>query len=260
MTRTSRLQHPDFLAACASLSSQSDTTWLLGLGVGLGLTLGAAYGPPGLGQVLVYLGLMVRAGLYLRAGDAQRDAGGAVIAQLFAMGLIAGVLELVIDWVLVHGISHGALVYLGPNDVVLLASPVWMPLAWACVIVELGYPTIRIFGAMRRGRSAATAATLTSVIIAIAAGVTVGFYEYFAAKAGWWKYEPARVMLGDVCAAFIPLGEAFMFAAMLPVAARMLSRPKHPRAAAIESGALFALAIGAGYGFAYLFLEAGRPV
>ena len=168
-------------------------------------------------------------------------------------------LELVIDWVLVHGISHGALVYLGPNDVILLASPVWMPVAWACVIVELGYPTIRLFGSLRRGRSDFSAGLLTSVIIAIAAGVTVGFYEYFAAKAGWWKYQPAHVMLGDFCALFIPLGEAFMFLTMLPVAARMLSRPP-TRAAAIESGGLFALAIGAGYGLAYLLLEAGRPL
>ena len=46
------------------------------------------------------------------------------------------------------------------------------------------------------------------------AGVTVGFYEYFAYRANWWKYEPARVMLGDFCAVYIPVGEFFMF---LPV-------------------------------------------
>jgi hypothetical protein len=67
-------------------------------------------------------------------------------------------------------------------------------------------------------------------------------------------------MLGDFCALFIPVGEAFMFLTMLPIAARMLSRPSTPRSAAIESGALFALAIGGGYGLAYVFLEAGRPI
>jgi hypothetical protein len=34
---------------------------------------------------------------------------------------------------------------------VLLASPIWMPIAWACVIVELGYPAVRLFGAFVAG-------------------------------------------------------------------------------------------------------------
>ena len=101
---------------------------------------------------------------------------------------------------------------------------------------------------------------IASIAIALSAAVTVGFYEYFAYKAGWWKYEPARVMMGNFCAVFIPIGEAFMFLTVLPLAARMFANPRGQRAAAIESGALFSVAIGAGYALAYLLLEAGRPL
>ena len=139
---------------------------------------------------------------------------------------------------------------------VLLASPIWMPVAWACVIVELGYPALRLFGILRRRTTTARAAIAASVAIAIGAGVTVGFYEYFAYRAGWWKYAPAHVMIGSFCAAFIPLGEAFMFLAIIPIAMRALSRQDRPVAAAIEGGVTFAAAIFGGYALAYLLLEA----
>ena len=157
-----------------------------------------------------------------------------------------------------HGVANGRLDYLGAKDVVLLASPVWMPLAWACVIVELGYPAVRLFGALRARMDPRRAALIASIVIALAAGVTVGFYEYFAYRAGWWKYEPAHAMIGSFCALFIPLGEAFMFLAILPIAARAFAREDRPVASAIEGGAAFAVAIFAGYALAYALLEAGR--
>ena len=66
-------------------------------------------------------------------------------------------------------------------------------------------------------------------------------------------------MIGDYCALYIPLGEAFMFAALLPIATRTLARTdKQPMAAAIEGGTLFAAAIALGYALAYTLLEVGR--
>ncbi len=102
------------------------------------------------------------------------------------------------------------------------------------------------------------AALVSSLTTALGAAVTVGFYEYFAYRAAWWKYESANWMIGDFCALYIPLGEFFMFLAILPVAARALAREDRSAAAAIEGGARFALAIAAGYALAYLLLEAGR--
>jgi predicted PurR-regulated permease PerM len=74
-------------------------------------------------------------------------------------------------------VSNGRLVYLTENDIVLLGSPVWMPLAWACVIVELGYPAVRLFGVFKARRGTRRAAVTASLLIASAAAITVGFYE-----------------------------------------------------------------------------------
>src|SRR5688572_14141503 len=192
---------------------------------GLALTVVAAYAPlpPMGGTALAYLSLMIRASLYLRAGSALEARGGAVLARLFHLGIVAGLFELLVDWWLVNGVSNGRLDYLDKPDVVLLASPVWMPVAWACVIVELGYPAVRLFGLLRSRLGAGRAALLASSLVAISAGITVGVYEVLAARAGWWRYEPAHAMIGPSCALFIPLGEVFMFLAILPLTARSLS-------------------------------------
>ena len=141
----------------------------------------------------------------------------------------------------------------GRDDVVLLGSPVWMPLAWACVIVELGYPALRLYALLRR--RLAGAAVIVSIVIGLLAGVTVGFYEYFAYRASWWKYERARVMIGDFCALYIPAGEVLMFLTVIPIAAHALSQPERRQSVVLESGALFAIAIALGYTVAYVVLE-----
>jgi hypothetical protein len=227
---------------------------------GLALTVVAAFAPlPATGGTMcAYLGLSIRSALYASAGQALPQRGGAVLTSLFLMGVVAGLFELPIDWWLIHGVRNGRLDYLGANDVVLLASPIWMPIAWACVIVELGYPAVRLFGALRHRMKASAAAIVASLVIGASAGVTVGFYEYFAYRAGWWKYQPAHAMLGEFCALFIPLGEAFMFLAILPIAARALGRHDRPVASAVEGGITFAAAIFVGYALAYALLEWGR--
>ena len=251
---------PTFDRRLTELSRSSDAVWLAGMATGLALTVVAAFAPlpANGGTMCAYLGLLIRSALYAGAGQTLPDRGGAVLTGLFLMGIVAGLFELPVDWWLIHGIRNGRLDYLGANDVVLLASPIWMPIAWACVIVELGYPAVRLFGALRRRMKPSAAAIVASLVIAASAGVTVGFYEYFAYRAGWWKYQPAHAMLGEFCALFIPLGEAFMFLAMLPVAARALGRPGKPAASAVEGGILFAIAIFAGYLLAYALLEWGR--
>lgn len=234
-------------------SKTSDKVWFAGLSIGLLFTLIAAFWftyPTSMsGKWWAYAGLFIRGGLYLWAGDAISDRGGRTLVRLFHLGLVAGILELLVDWWLIHGVSSGRLVYLTGNDVVLLGSPIWMPLAWACVIVELGYPALRLESFVHPA--------LATLVISVSSGVTVGFYEYFAYKAGWWKYEPAHTMLGPYCALFIPLGEALMFLTILPVAHWGLREDGRWRRS-LEAGSLFAGAIAGGYGVAYLLLEAFR--
>ncbi len=251
---------PAFGRHLDELSPASDQIWMVGMTTGLSLTLVAAFVPlpSNGGTMCAYLGLFTRAALYLSAGETLRHRGGAVLAGLFRLGLVAGLFELIVDWWLVHGVANGRLVYLGGHDVVLLASPIWMPLAWACVIGELGYAAVRLFAILRAPMGQRRAAIVASVIVALGAGILVGFYEYFAYRAGWWRYSPAHAMIGSFCALFISLGEAFMFLAILPIAARALSYHDRPIASAIAGGAAFSVAILAGYALAYLLLEFGR--
>lgn len=177
------------------------------------------------------------------------------MSRLLGLGLVAGVLELLVDWALIHWVPTGRLVYLTGNDVVLLGSPIWMPLAWAAVITELGYPALRLYGLLLRRRSPLFAFVLSSVLTGFGAGVTVGFYEYFAFRADWWRYEPARAMLGGFCAWYIPLGEVFMFLPVIPIVRRSLEPDQPRRAATLESGAVFAVSIAVGYALAWVLLE-----
>lgn len=254
---TGALGDPRVERALDELSSASDRVWLAALSTGLGLTLVAAYpfAHTPSGVFWAYAGLLIRGGLYFWSGDALRGRGGETIETMFRIGLVAGLLEILVDWALIHWVPTGQLVYLTGNDVVILGSPIWMPLAWACVIVELGYPALRGYALLRRRMPPRTAAVAVSIAIGLLAGVTVGFYEYFAYRANWWKYEPARVMIGDFCALYIPVGEVFMFLAVLPIAAHALAQPDRRQKAVIESGALFGVAIAGGYLLAYLALE-----
>ena len=127
-----------------------------------------------------------------------------------------------------------------------------------CVIVELGYPALRLFGLWRARWGARRAAIVSSLLIGIGAGNTVGFYEDFAYRAGWWKYEPANAMIGSFCALYVPVGEFLMFLTILPVAAGAVGEEERPAAAAVGAGVGFAAAIAAGYAVAYLALEAWR--
>jgi hypothetical protein len=256
------LERPGFLDRLAELSAASDRLWLSGLLTGVVLTLVAAFAFPypssPSGKFWAYLGLLIRGFLYLQAGQSLRGRGGLVLTRLFALGLVAGAFEIPVDWALIHWVKNGRLVYLSGNDVVLLGSPIWMPLAWACVIVELGYPALRLFGLWRPRLGPRSAAIWSSLLVAVAAGNTVGFYEYFAYLAGWWKYEPARVMIGAHCALYIPLGEFLMFLPVLPIVAGAVGEEESPLASAIGAGVRFAGMIALGYALAYLALEAGR--
>lgn len=254
------LKSPGFIRRVDELSGKSDMVWFLAMNIGLGFTLIAAYLFPmsPSGNFWAYAGLLIRGSAYLWSGEALDGRGGNTLSGLFKLGIVAGLFEILVDWGLIHWVSNGRLVYLTGNDVVLLGSPIWMPMAWACVTVELGYPAIRLFGLFKRKLTTLRAAIMASVLIGVAAFVTIGFYEYFAFTAGWWKYEPAHWMIGDFCAVFIPLGEFFMFLPILPIAAKALADEKRGFAASIVGGVQFAGAIAVGYTLAYLILEAGR--
>ena len=195
----------------------------------LGLTLAAAFVFPGHGLIFAYLAVTVRLALYTQAAGWP---GGEYFDQMLRLGLVAGFFEIFADYVLVRLLVSGRLVYL-TRDAVLLESPLYMPFAWACVIVELGYVSVRLYSLFR---GAPWGAWVASLVGGLTAGVFIGLYEYFAFRAGWWKYEPARVMIGPYCAAYIPLGECLMFLVMLPLLTWLGQRNESPVAAGLQWG------------------------
>lgn len=251
------LEDPDFLRRIGELSAKSDRVWLAALSVGMGSTMIAAYmltfSPAG--KFLAYTGLSIRAILYFRAGAILEGCGGEILSDLFNLGLVAGFFEILVDWGLIHWISSGRLVYLSGDNVFLLASPLWMPAAWACAIAELGYPAMRLFRWLKASMPTKQAAIIASLLTGLAALATVGFYEYLACRANLWRYEEARLMLGNSFALYVPFGEFLMFLTILPIGARVLSTNRRRRTALLAGGATFALAIASGYALSYFLLE-----
>lgn len=224
-------------------SRRTDLVWIAGNASGLGATLFAAYLNPHNGLFWAYATVLSRLLLYAWAG---RTTWGSIFRELLPMGLIAGVLELLADYFLVHWILSGQLVYPTP-DAVLLASPLYMPFAWACIVVEFGYLLLRMAGALRR-------AWLAGIVGGAIAGAAIGVYEFLAFRAGWWYYRPAHVMLGATCALYVPAGEFLMFAGFIYIFRHSGSEADWLRRAVLR-GTLFGIAIFAAYAVAYAALE-----
>ncbi len=139
----------------------------------------------------------------------------AFIGRLLLFGVVAGFLELLADWWLVD--ATRTLVY-SPGPLI-LRSPLYMPFAWAGVIVPLAY----------WGHWGAQRARLSTVVIGIAilGAVYIPMYEQFAFGAGWWQYE--RTPMLSHAPAYIILAELFI-AAPLPWIALQLARRAWPQA------------------------------
>lgn len=256
------IQSSVFLQRVDELSASSDKVFFLGLASALILTSVTAFFWPGstIGIFVAYFLAVERTCLYLWAGNALKGKGGEILSGLFKLGIVAGLFELLVDWGLIQWISNGRLIYLSGNDVVLLGSPVWMPHAWALVIVEIGYISIRLFSLMKRSISLKKAAVLASILTGLAAFTAIGIYEFHAYRLGWWKYGPANAMIGDFCTLFIPVGEFIMFLFILPIASRVFSKEDVKWDRFIAGGFQFACFIAIGYFIAYMLLEFGRPV
>jgi Domain of unknown function (DUF6989) len=233
------------------LGPWTDRVWITGNVIGLGLALVAAFLAPRHGLAFAYLAVMLRLALYTLA--AARPAGE-YFDRMVRLGLIAGFFAIFADYVLVRVLPSGQLVYL-TRDAVLLESPVYMPFAWACIIVEFGYVPVRLHA---RLRGTPRGAWLVALPGGVTAGIGIAIYEYLAFRAGWWKYEPAAMMIGAHCAAYIPVGESLMFMVMLPFLASLGRTAIAPRRWALLGGIGFAAIILASYLVAYLMLE-GAP-
>ncbi len=122
-----------------------------------------------------------------------------LIYLLLVFGLMGGILELWADHYSVAGIH--ALIY-PKNEPMIISSPLYMPFAWANVFVQLGYYCLLLI----RWKGVLT----SSIIMAIAGGLYIPFYENFAKDAGWWWYQHVSMIWNApyyiiICEALISL-------------------------------------------------------
>ncbi|QCK16166.1 DUF6989 domain-containing protein [Mangrovivirga cuniculi] len=122
-----------------------------------------------------------------------------LIFLLLVFGLTGGVLELIADHYSVATIN--ALIYPG-NEPMVVSSPLYMPFAWANVFVQLGYYSLLLI----RWKGI----LMASIIMAVAGGMYIPFYENFAKDAGWWWYENVSMIWNApyyiiICEALISL-------------------------------------------------------
>jgi len=238
------------------LSRRSDLLWGAIILWGVVLTTIATqffpYPQSHSGVFWIYLGSTVHmATLFIFAGRF-RAQEGALIRKLALFGLAAGVLEIFPDYLLVEWLPRGRLVYLS-QDARLLSSPVYVPLIWACIICNIGYPVNRLYGLWRR-RVGRRALYLASLFAGLSAAILLGPYETVASWAGWWQYEPARVMLGPCTVVYIPLSECLIFATLLPLF-RFAVREEHSEVYHILLSAIaFTAVTFVGYAVAFLLV------
>ena len=224
----------DLAADLQGLGPATDRIWAVGAGSGLVLALAAAFAFPRHGVALAYLSVLLRLAWY-----AARGARSPLLLRLLQFGLVTGVFAILGDYVRADVLPHGRLVYLS-RDAVLLITPPYVPLGWACAVVEVGYLPFRLYARLRGPRSGLGAGAVASVLAAALAGLGMGMIEVLAVRAGWWKYEVTGAMLAPSVAAYAPLGEGLAFLALVPMLRRSLRDGVIPWAIAFAATALAA--------------------
>lgn len=125
------------------------------------------------------------------------------LGKLIIFGLAAGVTELLADaWL----VDQTKTLFYEHGEPLLVDSPIYMPVAWAVVLVQIGY--IAYWISLRKGLVFGTLAA------GVIGGVIIPVYESCAKGAGWWFYEDPHHIIWNA-PYYIILGE-FILALALP--------------------------------------------
>ena len=127
-----------------------------------------------------------------------------LLGKFVLFGLAAGAVELLADdWL----VAQTKTLFYEHGEPLLIDSPVYMPIAWAVILVQIWYLGYYLY--QRRGLLFATLAT------GLIGGLIIPVYEWAAKGAGWWFYEDPGRMVLDATPYYIILGE-FLLALALP--------------------------------------------
>lgn len=130
-----------------------------------------------------------------------------LLARFLLFGLLAGGVELLSDHWLVH---HERVLVYAQGGPFLFSSPLYMPFAWAGMLVQLGF--IGRWLAQRQGLLVA------SVMTALLGAVNIPLYEQWARDAGLWYYRDT-LMWSNVPWGII--GAEFLLVLALPAVLRV---------------------------------------
>lgn len=231
---------------------QTDLWWLATLLSGLMATLLAAIGFPDHGVFWAYATVMVRLAMVVCLSQ---QAWGAIFGRLLGLGLATGAFVIFADYLLVNWgrPDSGQRVY-PAKGALILASPLYVPLGWACALVDFGYPILRLYGAVSKKLTGDAGLGLAMVAGGFLAALVSACTEFLAVRAGWWEYR-SGVLLGDSFAFYVVMGQFFSFFAFLPIFARFVSCAGTRLYAAVRFGAIYAGIIFLGFALSHFLVE-----
>ena len=231
---------------------QTDLWWLATLLSGLMAAVLAAIAFPDHGVFWAYATVMVRLAMVLCLAQ---QPWGALFGRLLALGLATGAFEIFADYLMVNWgrESSGHRAY-PPGSALLLASPAYVPLGWACAAVDFGYPILRLYGAVSKRLPGDAGLGLSMVAGGFLAALVTSCTEFLAVRAGWWSYR-GGLLLGDGCPFYVVMGVFFAWFAFLPLFARFVACAGTRIYAAIRFGAIYGGVIFLSFALAHFLVE-----
>lgn len=126
-----------------------------------------------------------------------------LLGKLMIMGFVAGILELPVDaWL----VETGTLVY--PNDEPMIwKSPMYMPVAWMLVLVQMGYLSFMLMRWKGMG--------IAILGVFLVGASYIPLYEHLALNSGWWYYQNTPMIIGAPY--YIILAEGLLCIAIPPI-------------------------------------------
>jgi hypothetical protein len=236
----------------AGLDLQTDLWWLALILTGFLASFLAAFAFPDAGAFWVYLAVFVRLGMTVCLSQ---QPWGAVFGRLLSLGLVTGLFSIFGDYLLVNWHDRGQRVYPDRAGALLLESPLYIPILWACSIVELGYAIVRIHGFLARHLGAEVAARSTMATGGGLAAIWTACTDFWAVKAGWWSYRPGEAILGGACALYVVVACFIVFFSFLPIFTRYLACPAGRVYASVRYGVILGGIIFASYVAAHGLVE-----
>lgn len=164
-----------------------------------------------------------------------------VLGRLMLFGLVVGLTALVADAWLVNVVR--ALDYSIGEGPKLWRSPIWMPLAWEVLAVQIGCIGIAV---MEKWSSNGLLA------VGLVGSLGIPFIEPLAAQANWWQFRDCKMFFHTPY--FVVLGE-FAIVVCIILGARVARRGLIARA--LNSGVMVGAGIFASYAVAYWLMESG---